>query len=47
MSSYIYVEKNGNASVILTANNEEEAEAYIGAIVKLPIEWRLESIEVE
>jgi hypothetical protein len=45
--TYVYVEKNGNASLILSADAEEEAAAYLGAVVKLPIEWRLESIEVE
>jgi hypothetical protein len=43
----VYVEKNGNASLILSADAEEEAEAYLGAVVKLPVEWRLESVEVE
>lgn len=42
MPTYIYAEKNGNASITLSADNEEEAYDYLKIIVTHPTAWRLD-----
>lgn len=47
MPTYIYAERNGNASLVLSADNEEEANKYLRVTVTFPEEWRLDQIEEE
>jgi len=45
MTTYIFAEKNGNASITLSADNEDEAIAYLDGITKHPMGWRLDGEE--
>ena len=45
MPTYIYAEKNGNASITLSADSEDDAEKYLKGIVREPRGWRLDSTE--
>jgi len=45
--TYIFAEKNGNASITLSENSSDEAIKYLESIVKHPLAWRLDGEEDE
>jgi hypothetical protein len=45
MTTYIFAEKNGNATLTLNADNEEDAMKYFEGIVKYPMSWRMEIVD--
>jgi hypothetical protein len=47
MTTYDFVDKNGSAVIILTANTEKEAMEYLDAIGKNQISWRLSDTHEE
>ncbi len=47
MATYIYAEKNGNASMTLSAEDEDAAYAYLTELVRQPYGWRLEDTKEE
>ena len=44
MKNYSYVHKNEPAVMIITVDNEKDANSILDDIVKLPHLWRLEEI---
>ena len=47
MNTYIFVEKQGNAVVVLSEDTEQHALEYLSLIVKDVKEFRLDSVEEE
>lgn len=47
MRTFIFIEKNGNGTLILSAENFSDAEERMGEKVAYPIEWRVEDEEGE
>ena len=45
--TYIYAEKNGSGSLVLSAVDDDEAYDMLKERVKYPELWRLDSIEDE
>ncbi len=44
MKTYIYVNKNSSATIILSAYNDEEAEELLTELVVWASEWRLDDV---
>ena len=47
MKTYIFAEKNGNASITLSAEDEDDAISYLEGITKSPLAWILDGEEEE
>lgn len=47
MKTYVFVEKNGNATVTLSADDEKEANEYLKGLVRYPDAFRLDDTESE
>jgi hypothetical protein len=45
MATFIFAEKNGNASLTVSADNEDEAFGYLENLGLRLAEWRLDSEE--
>ena len=45
MTTYIFAEKNGSATMTLSADTEKEAIQYLRNVTKNPSGWRLDSEE--
>ena len=45
MKTYVFVEKHGNATLVLSAKNDEEANELLEELVVWASEWRLDSTE--
>lgn len=44
MVTYIYAEKNGSASITISADDEEDAGFYLENVVRFPTAWRLDEV---
>ena len=44
MKTYEFVEKNGSAVIVLSADDKDEAYKYLNAIAKFPDEFRLSDV---
>ena len=42
MNTYLFAEKHGNATLIVSSPSEEDAWDYIDGAVKFPTNWRLD-----
>lgn len=42
MKTFVFIEKNGNGTLILSAKNFLDAEEFMGEKVAYPTEWRVE-----
>jgi len=47
MKTYTFVQKNGSATMYLSANNDDESEIILQELVKDPEEWRFDGVEDE
>lgn len=46
-NTYIFVERDGNATITLSADNEEEAWDYLLEVVKDLRRWRLDDVRTQ